>query len=67
MLEKDKGPAQPHAFLIAIDIQDGVDMREVELKLADAVLHLEGCGRTEVECLGPIDCYDEKEPSGINT
>lgn len=59
MLEKGKGPAKPFAFLVAVDVQDFVDMEQVKFRLADSVNCMEGCGKTDVESLGPIDVYEE--------
>lgn len=61
MLERGKGDTVPHAFLIAIDLQPDVDTEQVKFALSDAVSWMEGCGKSEVECLGPIDTYDEKD------
>jgi hypothetical protein len=61
MLERDKGPAKPYAFLIAIDLQEGVDIEAVKFMLADAAIWMEGTGKCEVESLGPIDVYDAPE------
>ena len=59
MLERDKGPAKAYGFLVAIDIQDFVDLEKVQFALMDAVSWMEGCGKCEVECLGPLDVYNE--------
>lgn len=61
MLEKDKGPASPHAFLIAIDLQAHVDLEKVKFHLSDAVAWMEGCGPVDVESLGPIETYTAQE------
>lgn len=61
MLEKDKGPTIPHAFLIAIDLQAHVDIEKVKFHLSDSVAWMEGCGPCDVESLGPIETYNEPE------
>lgn len=59
MLERDKGPTKAYGFLVAIDIQDGVDLERVKFALGDAVGWMEGCGKSDIECLGPLDVYPE--------
>jgi hypothetical protein len=61
MIERGKGLTSPHAFLIAIDCQPGVDMERIKFALSDAVSWMEGAGKSDVEYLGPIDVYNEPE------
>lgn len=63
MLERDKGPTRTYGFLIAIEIQDGVDLESVKLRLSDAVLWYEGTGKCEVESLGVITEYEKPKCS----
>lgn len=59
MLQREKGPAKTYGFLVAIEIQDNVVIQDVAFKLVDAVSWYEGCGKCEVECMGPLDIYPE--------
>ena len=59
MLQRGKGNTKTYAFLLAIDCQDFVDLEKVRFHLSDAISWMEGCGKTEAECLGPIDVYEE--------
>jgi hypothetical protein len=62
VLERGKGDTRAYGFLMAINLQEHVDLEKVQFALVDAVSWMEGTGRAEVECLGPLDVYNE--PSG---
>lgn len=59
MLERDKGPTKEFAFLIAVPLQPHITPESVMLKIADALMWVEGTGKCEMENLGVIDTYDE--------
>lgn len=61
MLERDKGPTKAYAWLIAIDVQEGVNLEDITMALADSVSWMEGTAKAEVELLGPLDVYPEEK------
>ena len=63
MLERNATKTEHFGFLISAELEPGkVTTSSVLEKLADALAWVEGVGVVEVECLGKIDVYEEKEP-----
>ena len=54
-------PTKWYGFLAAVEMEPGVDIEHVKHKLLEGVRFIEGVGKTEVEAMGVIDCYEEKE------
>ena len=64
MLQTKFGPTtqlKTYGFLLAVKAQEGVNLKYVKERLAGSITFVEGVGKVEVELLGEIDCYDEKE------
>ena len=66
MLQRDSKPISTYGFLVAVEIEKGVDPQWVAQKLGDALLWSEGIGTVDVETLGIIEIVnDDAQPEGI--
>jgi hypothetical protein len=57
-----------YGFLVAVELQDDVDIDMVANKLQDALTWVEGVGRTDIHVLGPIEnipLLDENTDVGV--
>ena len=63
MLQRNGKPIKTHAFLTAVEIEEGVDIMEVTNKLVGSVTWMEGVGDVDCEHLGEIDVLPEEEES----
>ena len=62
MLERNAAKTEHFGFLISAELDaEKITTSRVLEKLADALAWVEGVGVVEVECLGKIDVYEEKE------
>lgn len=65
MLERNATKTEHFGFLISAELELGrVKISYIQEKLADALSWVEGVGEVDVECLGKIDVYDEKDVNG---
>lgn len=63
MLTRTSSPDKliTYGFLVAVEIDTSTEVTTeyVADKLADAVSWVEGTGKAEVQCIGPIPLYEE--------
>lgn len=48
-------------FLVAVEMEEGVNMETVKNRLAEELIWMEGIGKVVVDLLGEISCYEEPE------
>lgn len=48
-------PTREYAYLVSIELEDDVPPESMINKLSDAVIWVEGVGRTDIEFLGQLE------------
>ena len=62
-------PLSTHGYLVAVAIVDGgkTTPQQVHDRLTDSLYYMDDIGDIDIEDLGIIECFDEKESNNGNT
>jgi len=55
------GPLRTFGFLVAADLEEGVDPNKLANRLAEGIWHIAGVGNIDVEMLGEVEVVPEAE------
>ena len=59
MLQRNGKVVRQHAFLMALELEEGSDIAYIINRLGEGVQWIEGVGRADTEHLGELDVYPD--------